>query len=542
MATASYGSFSITISNQGFSATVAGRSNRLWNQPGVRIWHGRYRGNRRLSGGIGLCAGDRFQLPHPVRHARLAASREPDLLVQRADGQVWKGDRSSSMPAPPTPTDPNASNYHMADHGPRTAFPRRSSGAEPMLTLGDPGTYAVTVTAGNNLSESSTITAANVPPTITSLGNLAAYAAGVQQTITPAVVVPAPRMRSWNEIRLAPDPQRPAVRSGRCEPRHQLAGLQRPPLPSGSDGNPDIYAVEPDRHRSLGRHGDRQRHFRHRRSGQRRRDDRQGHPGDPTQGISLRKAIDVQYTSTQSGYFSIKFAPSLAYQTITLTTADDTTDHGEVRSRSPPMRRSTSMPPMYLASPSPRPREAWLRAHHAAILPRPQCGIAHPGTRLWSEAWHMARGPGNRRGRSTSTATRSCSWRIPRSWATRPSGTWINVAQGPGYAGSVNGADGRGGAIFVNTNGSLSQSTTPSQATSRSGRAASELSRILMANVPFTAARVMVAQIDNNGGMILSNDTFAANSVANGGTPTPGATAHGAGILETRNNPPCDHL
>ena len=44
---------------------------------------------------------------------------------------------------------------------------------------------------------------------------------------------------------------------------------------------------------------------------------------------SLRAAIDVQYTSQSSGFFAITFAPSLAYQTITLTTTDDTTNHGD---------------------------------------------------------------------------------------------------------------------------------------------------------------------------------------------------------------------
>src|SRR5262249_54582853 len=71
------------------------------------------------------------------------------------------------------------------------------TGAAFPVTLGDPGTYqanlAVIDPSGNNVMlHNGTIAVADVPPKITSLNLLNAYASGVKQTFTPSVTAVGP--------------------------------------------------------------------------------------------------------------------------------------------------------------------------------------------------------------------------------------------------------------------------------------------------------------------------------------------------------------
>ena len=63
------------------------------------------------------------------------------------------------------------------------------TGAALPVTFGDPGTYVVTLYAGP-LVRSSTITVANIPPTIVSMNVPTALASGITQTFTPTITDP----------------------------------------------------------------------------------------------------------------------------------------------------------------------------------------------------------------------------------------------------------------------------------------------------------------------------------------------------------------
>ena len=278
-----------------------------------------------------------------------------------------------------------------------TGFSKTLTGAAPALTLGDPGTYVVKLTAGSGLTENSTINAVNVPPTIQSLNTLPAYAAGVQQTITPTITDPGPADESgglkyaWALTRNG-QPYAPAgvnLSAGSL--------VFTPPSLSPSNPNPDIYTVSLTVTDTSGATAAASSTF---------------GTVDPTndmvttaqdtmniaQGVSLREAIDVQYTSQQSGEFAITFAPVLAYQTITLSSSDDTTDHGNSALEIRPNERidinATSVPGITITAAESTPGYG---PTLPAVLRRDQRHTRAPGTHAFRRHRLRDRRPGNRR-------------------------------------------------------------------------------------------------------------------------------------------------
>ncbi|MFI5457323.1 MAG: choice-of-anchor Q domain-containing protein [Isosphaerales bacterium] len=427
------------------------------------------------------------------------------------------------------PDGTSASSYAWTINGPN-GFSQTLTGAEPMLTLGDPGTYSVKLSAGSGLTESSTIVAANVPPTISSLGTLLAYAAGVQQTITPVIVDPGPSDQNgglkyvWSLTQNGQSYVPAGV---------NLAGSSlvfTPPLPSSTYGSPDIYKVYLTATDTSGATATA--------SGTFAAIDPANDTVttakdtlDVTQGTSLREAIDVQYTSTQSGFFAIKFAPSLAYQTITLSTIDDTTDHGnsaiKIASHEKIDLDATSVPGITITALQP------------ALGPLTRLFYLAPSAALRIQGLTLAGGIayGNQ-----DQATGGAIYVDSSAFLFLENSTLINnqaigaltnTATGPGHAGPVAGTDGRGGAIFVNTTGSLFAANDTFTNNVATGATSAQINYSYGTVTYYGGSAYGGAIDDYGGGIILANDTIAANSVVSGSGPYPGVTPQGAGDFET---------
>ena len=329
-----YGSFSITLSSQGFSATASGGATVF----GVNL--ASVYGTADIEGtGVYLDAsvyvlgiGFNFNIQFGSIGSQHPAN---EIYWYSVPTQALEGGQVGLDAAATNADGSSASNYVWQINGP-TGFSKTLQGAARTLTLGDPGTYVVTLTAGSGLTESSTINAINVPPTIQSLNTLPAYAAGVQQTITPTVTDPGPSdgdgglRYAWTLTRNG-QPYAPAgvnLSAGSL--------VFTPPSLASTSGNPDIYTVSLTVTDTSGATATASSTF----GTVDPSNDMVTTAQDTTniaQGVSLREAIDVQYTSQQSGFYAITFAPSLAYQTITLTSSDDTTNHGSKRPRDPPV-------------------------------------------------------------------------------------------------------------------------------------------------------------------------------------------------------------
>ncbi len=236
-----YGSFSITLSNQGFSASASGGATVL----GINL--ASVYGTVDIEGtGVYLDAtvyvlgsGFNFNIPFGSIGSQHPANQ---IYWYSVPTQALEGGQVQLDAAATNPYGNNAMNYVWQITGP-TNFSETLTGAEPTLTLGDPGTYIVTLTAGSGLTDSSTINALNVPPTIQSLNLLQAYADGVQQTITPTVTDPGPSDEdgglkyAWTLTRNG----QPYAPAGVNLSASSLV-FTPPPLAS-TNGNPDIYTV-----------------------------------------------------------------------------------------------------------------------------------------------------------------------------------------------------------------------------------------------------------------------------------------------------------
>ena len=325
-----YGSLSITISDQGFSATVSGGATVF----GVNL--------ASVYGSIGI-SGSSFYVDANVSvwtpfgsipfgfsiYIGSMSTQYPanTIYLYSVPTNALEGGQVQLDAAATNPDSSSASNYTWTITGP-SGFDETLYGADPMLNLGDAGRYYVQLTAGSgNLTESSSIVVANVPPRITSVGTQLAYAAGVTQTITPSVFDPGPSDQNgglkyaWSLTRNG----QPYVPAGVNLNASSL--VFTPPLPSDTTyGNPDIYNVTLAVTDTSGATTTASSTFA---------------AVDPTnlmvttaqdslnpgQAVSLREALQV-LTSSQGSVGTIKFSPSLAYQTITLTSIGDSTDHG----------------------------------------------------------------------------------------------------------------------------------------------------------------------------------------------------------------------
>lgn len=202
------------------------------------------------------------------------------------------------------------------------------SGATFLLTLGDPGTYqanlAVIDPSGSPvLTQASTIAVKDVPPKITSLNTQSAYIGGTRQTFTPTVFDPGPTdangglSYAWSVTKNGA-PYFPGDGTVSANGAYAFT----PGVPSNASATPDTYTLTLVV------------------------TDRSGasttatssflalnpsniivtNPNETGPGVTLRAAINA--VNQTLSYGVIHFSPSLAGQTIKLTSVGDPTDHG----------------------------------------------------------------------------------------------------------------------------------------------------------------------------------------------------------------------
>ena len=197
------------------------------------------------------------------------------------------------------------------------------TGAALPVTFGDPGTYVVTLYAGP-LVRSSTLTVANIPPTIVSMNVPIALASGITQTFTPTVTDPGKTASNggltyyWTLTRnggaFSSSGPRPWQR--RLRVQHPRAGpgfppdlytatlLVTDPFGGSTTSTSSFVGIDPSNVTVTTPLDD------------------VDHPA----GVTLRDAITIE--DQAPNLYTIHFSPALAGQTITLKTAGDTTDFG----------------------------------------------------------------------------------------------------------------------------------------------------------------------------------------------------------------------
>ena len=185
-----YGTFSISISNQGFQATAAGGATVL----GVNL--ASVSGTVDIEGSGVYLGATVYVLGIPfnfhIQIGTIGASHPANQIYwYSVPSRALEGGQVQLNSAASDSSGNTVGNYSWTVTGPY-GFNQTLSGAEPALTVGAPGIYQVMLTAGSGLTESSSITVADVAPVISSVGNLVAYAIGQQQSITPVITAPAP--------------------------------------------------------------------------------------------------------------------------------------------------------------------------------------------------------------------------------------------------------------------------------------------------------------------------------------------------------------
>jgi hypothetical protein len=185
-----YGATSITISNSGFSGSFNGGANVYTAFGTINV--GSASGSLVIQGsGIHLqttlyVIGIGFPFDFTIGQLSIPPS-VPAIYwfsvpaTAQAGGTVMLGAGANNGNGPASPSDYQWSVY---DNG--TLFGTYST-ADPTIQLGQPGSYAVDLTVGS-LSRTSTITVADVPPSISSLNLRAGYAYGTPITIAPTVL------------------------------------------------------------------------------------------------------------------------------------------------------------------------------------------------------------------------------------------------------------------------------------------------------------------------------------------------------------------
>ena len=252
------------------------------------------------------------------------------------------------------------------------------------------------------------------------------------------------------------------------------------------------------------------------------------------QGVSLREAIDVQYTSQESGFYAITFAPSLAYQTITLSSSDDTTDHGysalEIRPNERIDINATSVPGITITAAESTPgygptRRLFYVAPNAILALQ---GLTLSGGIAFGSE-DQATGGAVYVDTYSTLFLENCTVMSNTAYGGQPS-----VNPGPGHPGTQYGADGRGGAIFVNSNGNLvALNDTITGNTAETSVPIGPVYYGYGAVYNFGGSAYGGAIYNNDGGMVLSNDTIVGNAVFGTTGLYAGATPQAAGILET---------
>jgi hypothetical protein len=526
-----YGSFSITISNQGFSATVAAGATVF----GINL--ASVYGTVDIEGtGVYLAAsvyvlGIGFSFN--IQFGTIGAAHPPNQIYWYS--VPTQGPEGGQIQLDAGASDSNGntvSNYTWTITGPY-GFDEILSGANPTLMLGAPGTYAVSLAAGSGLTETSTIVAQDVAPVLNSVGSLVAYAVGVQQTITPSITAPLPSEQDGGGLKY----NWSLTRNGAS---YAPAGVNLsnstlvftpPPLADTMGGSPDIYTATLTVKDNWGGVATASSTF---------------STGDPANDVvqntndtgpgSLRAAIDIQYTSESSGFFSIRFAPSLAYHTITLTSSDDTVDHGNSALKIAPNEfidiDATDVPGITITAaqsqPGYGPTQRLIYVGENSIL-RLQGLTLEGGIAYGNE--DQATGGAVYVDSYATLGLEDCT--IIDNEAV---GNLGSINPGPGHAGNVYGADGRGGAIFINTNGNLFAADDTFADNSAQG--AYGIGPVVYGYgvVTYFGGGGYGGAIANyGGGMILIGDTIAANSVTSGGGAFPGPAAAGAGVVESNN-------
>ena len=524
-----YGNFSITVSNQGLQATASGGATVLGTNLASVSGTVDIEGSGVYLGATVYVIGIPFNFH--IQIGTIGASHPANQIYwYSVPAQALEGGQVQLNAGASDSSGNTVGNYSWTVTGPY-GFSQTLTGAETPLTLGAPGIYQVTLTAGANLTESSTITVADVAPVITSAGNLVAYAIGLPQTITPAITAPAPSTQdggglkySWTLTRNGA-PYVPGTSLS-----NSALTFTPPPLADQINFSPDIYTITLTVKDNWGGVATASSTF---------------STADPANDIvtntndtgpgSLRAAIDTQYTSESSGFFAITFAPSLAYQTITLTSTDDTTDHGNSALEIAPGKfidiNATNVPGITItaaqATPGYGKTQRLIYVGNGAIL-RLQGLTLSGGIAYGIE--DQATGGAVYVDSYATLGLENCT--IVNNQAT---GSLGNVGQGPGYGGNVIGADGRGGAIFVNTFGNLIAADDTFANNSATGATGIGYLPYFSYSVTYYSGAAYGGAIDNNGGMILSNDTIAGNSVTAGGGAYPYNAAAGAGIAENNN-------
>ncbi len=524
-----YGSFSITVSNQGLQATASGGATVL----GVNL--ASVSGTVDIEGSGVYLGATVYVIGIPfnfhLQIGTIGASHPANAIYwYSVPARALEGGQTVLNAAASDSSGNTVGNYSWTVTGPY-GFNQTLSGAEPTLTLGAPGIYQVTLKAGAGLTESSTITVADVAPVISSVGNLVAYAIGLPQTITPAITAPTPSTQDGGGLKYSWTLTRNGVP---YVPSTNLSAsaltFTPPPLADQGNHTPDIYTVTLTVKDNWGGVATASSTF----STADPANDMVSNTNDTGPG-SLRAAIDTQYTSESSGFFAITFAPSLAYQTITLTTIDDTTDHGNSAIRIAPGEfidiNATNVPGITITSaqstPGYGPTRRLFYIGTSAIL-RLQGLTLTGGIAYGTE--DQATGGAVYVDTYATLGLENCT--IINNQAT---GTLGNVGQGPGYATNVIGADGRGGAVFVNTGGNLIAADDTFAGNAATGATGIGYLPYYYGPVTYYSGAAYGGAIDNNGGMILSNDTIAGNSATAGGGPYADYPAAGAGIAENNN-------
>ena len=201
-------------------------------------------------------------------------------------------------------------------------FGKTLYGADPSLELGDPGTYTVVMNEGS-VSKTLTIQVADVPPTVSSLNLQSEYARGQSVTLAPSVYTPLPEgpgglHYQWTILKDGQPYATANTPTFTFTPPQSTEESEGAPLPDFYQVSltvSDNYGGSTTATGSFGTFDP--------------NDIVVTSTGDtPEAGeLTLRQAIAA--AETISGVHYVRFASDLAGQTITLTSAADTSNDGD---------------------------------------------------------------------------------------------------------------------------------------------------------------------------------------------------------------------
>ncbi len=321
-----WGSLQITISNSGFSGYFGGGCQIFGiNIASISGWLTIDNGYVDLGASVSIWI---FSFSFNIGIGQLQQPQEtPNSLLFYSVPATAKAGGTVSLDASATDSSGNtvASNcsaYQWTIYYNNAVY-ALESGANPSLKLGDPGTYTVVMNEGA-VSKASTIQVADVPPTVSSLNLQTGYADGQSVTLAPSVYSPLPEAPGglhyqWTILK---DGQPFATAN---TPTYTFTPAT-PGMSSEGAPVPDVYQVSLTVSDNYGGSATA--------SGSFGTYDPSNIVVTTTQDLtqagsvtSLRVAI--QEAELNPGVHYVKFASDLAGQTITLTTAGDTSNDGD---------------------------------------------------------------------------------------------------------------------------------------------------------------------------------------------------------------------